>query len=72
VQVPGVVLNVPEKSAFPCALRGTGVVVENGLIVLARVANQRALDLINPSRSARGIPSIQHESINIEGNMSGR
>src|SRR5258708_33816747 len=42
------------------------------LEALARIANQRALDLINPSRSAGGIPSIQHESIDIEGNMSGR
>src|SRR6202040_1704452 len=45
---------------------------ENGLILLARIANQRALDLINPARSAGGIATIQHESINIEGNMSGR
>jgi len=72
VQVPGMVLNVPEKSAFPCAFRGTGVGRENGLIFLARIANQRALNLINRSRSAGGIATIQHESIDIEGNMSGR
>ena len=45
---------------------------ENGLIVLARIAYERALDLINAARSARGIAAIQHQSINIEGNMSGR
>src|SRR6267154_5983860 len=45
---------------------------ENGLILLARIANQRALYLINGSRSAGGIPTIQHEPIDIEGNMSGR
>ncbi len=28
VQVPGMVLNVPEKSAFPCAFSCTGVVVK--------------------------------------------
>src|ERR1700676_4431670 len=44
---------------------------ENGLIPLAPIANQRALHLINPVRSAGGIPTIQHEPIDIEGNTSG-
>src|SRR5271166_5597322 len=45
---------------------------ENGLILLARIANQRALDLINPVPSAGGISTIQYEPFDIEGNMSGR
>ena len=45
---------------------------ENGLILLARIANQRALHLINAIRSAGGIPTIQHEPNDIEGNTSGR
>jgi hypothetical protein len=45
---------------------------ENGLIGAARVANQRALNLINWSWSAGGIATIQYESVDVEGDMSGR
>src|SRR5258708_36356624 len=45
---------------------------ENGLILLARIANQRALNLIHASRSPGGIPTIQYEPFDLEGNLSGR
>src|SRR5262250_1186633 len=45
---------------------------ENGLVVRAGIANQRALNLINWSWSAGGIATIQYESFDVEGSMSGR
>jgi hypothetical protein len=42
------------------------------LILLARIANQRALNLIHACPSAGGIPTIQYEAFDLEGNMSGR
>jgi len=71
VQVPGMVLNVPEKSASPARLEAWRC-GENGLIGLARIANQRALDLINPDRVPVAFPPFNTRSIDIEGNMSGR
>jgi len=45
---------------------------ENGLIGAARVANQRALNLINWSWSPGGIATIQYESVDVEEDFSGR
>src|SRR6266446_4213547 len=45
---------------------------ENRLILLARIANQRALNLIHASPSAGGIPPLQNEPFDLEGNMVGR
>jgi len=45
---------------------------EDCLRVSAGIAHQRAFHLINWSRRAGGIPTIQYEPFDIEGNTSGR